>query len=61
LVGQPSSGGLVTGKARVIRSVADFKEVATGEILVFDAVQPQMTFCAIITIGLNPFNQPARS
>jgi phosphoenolpyruvate synthase/pyruvate phosphate dikinase len=52
LVGQPSSGGLVTGKARVIRSVADFKDVATGEILVFDAVQPQMTFIITLAAGI---------
>jgi len=52
LVGQPSSGGLVTGKARVIRSVADFKDVAAGEILVFDAVQPQMTFIITLAAGI---------
>jgi pyruvate,water dikinase len=52
LVGQPSSGGLVTGKARVISSVADFKDVAAGEILVFDAVQPQMTFIITLAAGI---------
>ena len=44
LVGQPSSPGVYTGKARVINSIADFKGVEKGEILVFDSVQPQMTF-----------------
>ena len=44
LVGQPSSPGLITGKARVILSLEDFKSIDNGEILVFDAVQPQMTF-----------------
>jgi phosphohistidine swiveling domain-containing protein len=44
LLGQPSSPGLLTGKARVIRSIDDFKSVENGEVLVFDAVQPQMTF-----------------
>jgi pyruvate,water dikinase len=44
LVGQPSSPGVYTGKARVVNSIADFKGVEKGEILVFDSVQPQMTF-----------------
>ena len=52
LVGQPSSKGLVTGNARVIRSVADFKDVQPGEILVFDAVQPQMTFIISLAAGI---------
>ena len=52
LVGQPSSSGMVTGKARVIRSVEDFKEVVKGEILVFDAVQPQMTFIISLAAGI---------
>lgn len=44
LVGQPSSPGIYTGTARVIRSIQDFKGVVKGEVLVFDAVEPQMTF-----------------
>ncbi len=52
LVGQPSSKGLVTGNARVIHSVADFKDVQAGEILVFDAVQPQMTFIISLAAGI---------
>ncbi len=52
LVGQPSSSGMVTGKARVILSVDDFKEVVKGEILVFDAVQPQMTFIISLAAGI---------
>lgn len=52
LVGQPSSPGVITGKARVIRSVEDFKDVVTGEILVFDAVQPQMTFIISLAGGI---------
>ncbi len=44
LVGQPSSPGVYAGKARVINSIEDFKGVEKGEILVFDSVQPQMTF-----------------
>jgi phosphohistidine swiveling domain-containing protein len=44
LVGQPSSPGTATGKARVIKGIEDFKDIKQGEILIFDAVQPQMTF-----------------
>ena len=52
LVGHPSSKGLVTGKARVIHSVDDFKDVVAGEILVFDAVQPQITFIIPLAAGI---------
>ena len=44
LTGQPSSPGIYSGVARVIRSIWDFKGTAKGEVLVFDAVEPQMTF-----------------
>jgi phosphoenolpyruvate synthase/pyruvate phosphate dikinase len=52
LIGQPSSVGIATARARVIHSVADFKAVAGGEILVFDAVQPQMTFIISLAAGI---------
>jgi len=52
LVGQPSSSGIITARARVIRSMDDFKEVTGGEILVFDAVQPQMTFIISLAAGI---------
>jgi len=44
LIGQPSSPGVYTGRARVLHSLEDFKAVETGEVLILDAVQPQMTF-----------------
>ena len=44
MIGQPSSPGVFTGMARVIRSLEDFENVKNGEVLVFDAVEPQMTF-----------------
>lgn len=44
LLGQPSSPGIYTGKARIIKSVDDFADVERGEVLIFDSVQPQMTF-----------------
>ena len=44
LIGQPSSKGVYTGNARIIKTLDDFKDVKNGEVLVFDTVQPQMTF-----------------
>ncbi len=44
IIGQPSSPGIYTGIARVINSINDFQSVKNGEVLVFDEVQPQMTF-----------------
>lgn len=44
LIGQPSSPGIYTGRARVLRSLEDFKAVENGEVIILDAVQPQMTF-----------------
>lgn len=52
LVGQPSSPGTITAKARVIRTVEDFKTVNNGEVLIFDAVQPQMTFIISLAGGI---------
>jgi pyruvate,water dikinase len=46
LVGQPASGGVATGSARVILSADDLFEVKSAEILVVDAVDPNMTFVA---------------
>ena len=44
LTGQPAGPGLAMGKARVVRSHADLADFAQGEILVCDAVDPNMTF-----------------
>ena len=44
LMGQPSSSGVYKGSARIIKTLDDFKDVQSGEVLVFDAVQPQVTF-----------------
>ncbi|MBU4535259.1 MAG: hypothetical protein KKF16_05450 [Euryarchaeota archaeon] len=40
LVGQPSSPGISTGKARIIKSFADFSALKSGEIIICDAIQP---------------------
>lgn len=44
LVGQPASQGVAIGKARVIRDDRDLFSFKSGEILVVDAVDPNMTF-----------------
>lgn len=52
LIGQPSSQGIVTGKARIINSLDDFSKFKSGEVLVCDAVQPQMTFLVSLASGI---------
>jgi pyruvate,water dikinase len=44
LTGQPAGPGLAGGPARVVRRHADLEEFAHGEVLVCDAVDPNMTF-----------------
>lgn len=46
LVGQPAGPGLARGRARVIGGAADLLQFKHGEILVCDAVDPNMTFVA---------------
>lgn len=43
LTGQPASPGLASGRARSIRSADDLSRFLAGEILVCDAIQPNMT------------------
>jgi pyruvate,water dikinase len=46
LVGQPAGPGLARGRARVIASAAELADFRRGEVLVVDAVDPNMTFVA---------------
>jgi phosphohistidine swiveling domain-containing protein len=53
LVGQPAGPGLATGPARIVTDVQELFEIQPGEVLVCDAVEPNMTFvvpmvCAVI-------------
>jgi len=52
IVGQPAGPGLVRGSARVIRQPADLRAFQAGEILVCDAVDPNMTFVAPLAGGI---------
>ena len=44
LIGQPAGPGIARGRARVIREHSDLAEFKHGDILVCDAVDPNMTF-----------------
>jgi pyruvate,water dikinase len=44
IVGQPAGRGLAMGPARVVASVDDLFRFKSGEILVCDAIDPNMTF-----------------
>jgi pyruvate,water dikinase len=44
LVGQPAGAGYATGRARVIRKTEDLFAFKKGEVLVCDAIDPNMTF-----------------
>ena len=44
LTGQPAGQGVATGKARVIRTPDDLFKFKSGEILICDAIDPNMTF-----------------
>lgn len=52
LIGQPSSPGIVTGYARIINELKDFSKIKKGEIMICDAIQPQMTFIVSIASGI---------
>ncbi len=44
LIGQPAGPGMAQGKARVVQQLADLAELKKGEILICDAIEPNMTF-----------------
>jgi phosphohistidine swiveling domain-containing protein len=52
LVGQPAGPGLATGPARVIEEAEDLFEFQSGEVLVCDAVDPNMTFIVPMAAAL---------
>jgi pyruvate,water dikinase len=52
LVGQPAGPGIARGPARVILTPADLAAFEAGEILVCDAVDPNMTFFAPLSAGV---------
>ena len=52
LVGQPASPGIAAGKARVILRAEDLFAFQPGEILVCDAIEPNMTFVVPLAAGI---------
>lgn len=52
IVGQPAGAGLATGKARVIGVPEDLFEFRAREILVCDAIDPNMTFIVPLAAGI---------
>jgi len=52
MVGQPASSGIAAGKARVILRAEDLFAFQPGEILVCDAIEPNMTFVVPLAAGI---------
>ena len=52
LIGQPAGPGLAKGPARVITHTAELAEFKYGEILICDAVDPNMTFVVPLAAGV---------
>lgn len=52
LVGQPAGPGLAFGRARVVTTSSDLFQFKSGEILVCDAVDPNMTFVVPLATGI---------
>jgi pyruvate,water dikinase len=52
LVGQPAGPGIGKGKARVIDQLSDLMDFRAGEVLVCDAVDPNMTFVVPLSTGI---------
>lgn len=52
IVGQPAGPGLAVGLARVAQSHEDLAAFAGGEILVCDAIAPEMTFVVPLAAGI---------
>lgn len=52
LIGQPAGPGIATGRARVIREPSELFQFEKGEILVCDAVDPNMTFVVPLAAGI---------
>jgi len=52
IVGQPAGPGIAIGKARVITDATDLFDFEAGEILVCDAIDPNMTFVVPLSGGI---------
>lgn len=52
LIGQPAAPGLISGKVRIIHHPEDLGNFKSGEILVCDAIQPNMTHLVPLAGGI---------
>jgi pyruvate,water dikinase len=52
MLGQPAAKGVASGRARVILQHQDLAEMKAGEILVCDAIDPNMTFAIPLARGV---------
>ncbi len=52
MVGQPAGPGIASGRARVIQNPSDLFDFKSGEILVCDALDPNMTFVVPLSSGI---------
>lgn len=52
LIGQPAGEGVAVGPARVMKRSADLLDFKRGEVLVCDAVDPNMTFVVPLAAGI---------
>ena len=52
LTGQPAGPGIASGRARVILAPEDLLQFKSGEVLVCDAVDPNMTFVVPLASGI---------
>jgi pyruvate,water dikinase len=52
ILGQPAGPGIARGKARVILNPSNLFDFKSGEILVVDAIDPNMTFVVPISAGI---------
>jgi pyruvate,water dikinase len=52
LIGQPAGPGIARGTARVLADAADLGRFKYGEVLVCDAIDPNMTFVVPLATGI---------
>jgi pyruvate,water dikinase len=52
LIGQPAGPGIARGSARVVATPADLADFEHGDVLVCDAVDPNMTFVVPLAAGV---------
>lgn len=52
LTGQPASAGMASGPCHVVHEVSDIFELQAGQVLVVDAIGPEMTFALPLAAAL---------